>query len=77
MAMPMMSSNSIIHGTVPSCLSSHTPKSRNPTIGTNIRHVVSAIVPSNNKTVEFFGGSVRVPLGVSCGALMYTRYSTK
>jgi len=45
-------------------------------VGTNILHVVSAMVPSNKTTVDVFGG-LGVPPGVSSGALMYTTYSSR
>lgn len=46
-------------------------------IGMNILQVVSAIVPSNNRTVDCFGGSSGVPFDVLSGALMYTTYSIR
>ena len=65
------------HGVVPRALSMKNPPTIPVSVGTNIRHVVSAIVPSNKITVEVsFGGS-----GVSgrdpLDALMYTTYTIK
>ncbi len=66
----------VAQGNVPYVLSIHTPRSNRPITGTNILQVVSAMVPSNKTTVEFFGG-LGVPLGMSFGALMYTTYSSR
>lgn len=75
---PTMVSVMSAHGNVSSCLSIHNPSSISPMIGTNILHVVSAIVPSNNKTVDLlFGGSLGVPSDLSLGSLMYTTYSSR
>ena len=46
-------------------------------VGTNILHVVSAIVLSNKMTVEVSFGGGGVPLDDPSDALMYTTYSSK
>ena len=49
---PIMTPVSSSHGFVPQCLSLNQPRNVSPIVGINIRHVVSAIVPSMKTTVE-------------------------
>ena len=65
------------HGEVPSMLSSAYPPVIPTSVGTNILHVVSAIVPINKMTVDVSFGGGGVPLDDPSDALMYTTYSTK
>lgn len=60
----------MIHGVVCSHLSASSPNTVNPIVGTNIRHVVSPIVPSNKMTVDLSGG-VGFLSPSFCDALMY------
>src|SRR6476619_569412 len=58
------------HGVVCHRLSAHSPSPVPPSVGTNIRHVVSAMSPSNKMTVEVLvGGFSGVPLSGRVGAL--------
>lgn len=69
MIMPRVNS----HGHVPNCRSPKKPRLIRPTVGTNIRHVVLAISPSNKMTVERSGGCGEVPVSLD-DALIY-RYT--
>lgn len=76
MAVPTMMPAMVIQGFVSQDTSAQNPNRMKVTVGTNILHVVSAMVPSNKMTVDGFGG-LGVPADGSSGSLMYTRYSTR
>ena len=77
MAMPIARPPMLHHGCVCHWLSAHKPSAVPPKVGTNILHVVSAIVPSNKITVEVVSGGFGLPDAESSVVLMYTNYSTR
>ncbi|GEM_PF-2442138 len=76
MMIPIPSPASPSHGVVPVWLSSQSPNPVPPSVGTNIRQVVSAMVLSNKITVEEVCGGRGVLEDGLLGALMYSCYYT-
>ncbi|MDB5178036.1 MAG: hypothetical protein JWO61_419 [Candidatus Saccharibacteria bacterium] len=70
MAIPATIPTIVSQGPVPKLESAQKPRAIEPMVGTNMRHVVSAISASNKTTVDFSGGGGVSSRGL-CDVLIY------